>query len=63
VLAPLVESGDLDPAIPGQIDTFDVVPTVLEWTADTAEAFDGYGACVSSSNICGAPLIGAAPPS
>lgn len=63
VLDPLVESGDLDPAIPPRIDTFDVKPTVLEWTPDTAEAFDGYGACVSSSNVCGAPLIGAAPPS
>lgn len=62
VLAPMVESGDLDPAIPGRIETFDVAPTVLEWTPEAAETFEGYGSCVSSSNVCGAPLIGAAPP-
>ncbi|MCX4246402.1 multiheme c-type cytochrome [Paraliomyxa miuraensis] len=59
----LVASGDLDPAFRDQITTFDVTPTVLEWTPDTATEFEGYGQCVSSSSSCGAPLIGAAPPS
>lgn len=59
----LIESGDLDPSIREQITTFDVRPTVLEWTPDAATEFAGYGACVSSSSVCGAPLIGAAPPS
>lgn len=59
----LVQSGDLDPAIRDQITTFDVAPTVLEWTPETADEFEGYGQCVSSSSVCGAPLIGAAPPS
>lgn len=63
VLGSLVESGDLDPAVLERITTFDVAPTVLEWTPEAAESFEGYGACVSSSNVCGAPLIGAAPPS
>jgi hypothetical protein len=63
VLDSLVESGDLDPAVRDRITTFDVAPTVLEWTPDEADQFEGYGACVSSSNVCGAPLIGAAPPS
>jgi len=62
VLDSLIESGDLDPIYRERMQTFDVAPTVLEWTPDTAEDFDGYGACVSSSNTCGAPLIGAAPP-
>ena len=63
VLDPLVESGDLDPAVRDQLRTFDVVPTVLEWTPEAADEFEGYGPCVSSSNVCGAPLIGAVPPS
>jgi hypothetical protein len=63
VLDSLVESGDLDPAVRDRITTFDVAPTVLEWTPAEADELEGYGACVSSSNVCGAPLIGAAPPS
>lgn len=62
VLQDLVDTGDLDPMWLERIQTFDVAPTVLEWTAEAAEEFDGYGPCVSSSNVCGAPLIGAAPP-
>jgi Cytochrome c554 and c-prime len=63
VLDSLIESGDLDPGVRDQITTFDIAPTVLEWTPEAAESFDGYGPCVSSSNVCGAPLIGATPPS
>jgi hypothetical protein len=63
VLDSLVRSGDLDPAVLDQIGTFDVEPTVLEWTPAEADEFEGYGPCVSSSNVCGAPLIGAPPPS
>jgi hypothetical protein len=62
VLDELVESGDLDPAIRDAMPLFDVAPTVLEWTPDVAETFDGYGPCVSSSDVCGAPIVGAAPP-
>lgn len=61
VIDSLIDSGDLDPLYRERIDTFDVEPTVLEWTADVAEDFDGYGACVSSSSVCGAPMVGAAP--
>jgi Cytochrome c554 and c-prime len=63
VLDDLIESGDLDPAVRDRLTTFDVEPTVLEWTPAVAEEHEGYGPCVSSSNVCGAPLIGAAPPS
>lgn len=62
VLGDLVETGDLDPMWLDRIQTFDVEPTVLEWTLPEAEVFEGYGPCVSSSNVCGAPLIGAEPP-
>ncbi|MCA9652944.1 MAG: hypothetical protein H6712_25455 [Myxococcales bacterium] len=58
----LIATGDLAPGWRDQMQTFDVAPTVLEWSEAEAEAFDGYGTCVSSSNVCGAPLIGAAPP-
>lgn len=60
VLRDLVDSGDLDPIYVERMETFDVAPTVLEWTPDAAEVTDdAYGPCVSSSNVCGAPLIGA----
>ncbi|MCA9705728.1 MAG: hypothetical protein KDK70_07765 [Myxococcales bacterium] len=62
VLDSLVESGDLDPAVRDRITTFDVPPTVLEWTPDAAETFEVYGACISSSSVCGAPLVGAPTP-
>ncbi|WP_181233096.1 multiheme c-type cytochrome [Enhygromyxa salina] len=60
VLAELVASGDLDPAVVERASTFDVAPTVLEWTAETAVASSGevdYGSCVSSSPGCGAPAL------
>lgn len=62
VLDDLVQSGDLDPAIRDAMPLFDVAPTTLEWTPATAETFDGYGPCVSSSDVCGAPVVGAALP-
>jgi hypothetical protein len=62
VLDELIDSGDLDPAIRDAMQTFDVAPTVLEWTPTTAQMYDDYGPCVSSSNVCGAPIIGAAMP-
>ena len=62
VIDDLIESGDLDPAIRDAIPTFDVEPTVLEWTPDTAQPYDGYGPCINSSESCGAVVIGADPP-
>ncbi len=62
VLDSLIASGDLDPSVRDQIRTFDVAPTVLEWTPEVAETFEDYGPCVSSSNVCGAPIIGAPMP-
>lgn len=63
VLDSLVDSGDLDPAIREAMPLFDVAPTVLEWTPETAVDFDGYGPCVDSNpNVCGAALVGAALP-
>lgn len=62
VLDDLVQSGDLDPAIRDAMPVFDVAPTVLEWTPAVAEEFEGYGPCVSSSDRCGAPIVGAPPP-
>ena len=59
VLDSLIESGDLDPAVRDAMPVFDVEPAVLEWTPETAETFDDYGPCVSSSSVCGAPIIGA----
>jgi hypothetical protein len=58
ILQELVDSGDLDPAVLDNTTTFDVAPTVLEWTPETAEPSMGmvdYGTCVSSSPGCGAP--------
>jgi hypothetical protein len=58
VLQDLVDSGDLDPAFLANTSTFDVAPTVLEWTPATAEPSMGmvdYGTCVSSSPGCIAP--------
>lgn len=64
VLDDLVASGDLDPSVRDAMSTFDVAPTVLEWTPEEAgDPQDGYGLCVSSSNVCGAPIVGANPPS
>ncbi|KIG12959.1 cytochrome c family protein [Enhygromyxa salina] len=60
VLEALVQSGDLDPAVVERASTFDVAPTVLEWTPETATASTGmvdYGSCVSSSPGCGAPAL------
>jgi hypothetical protein len=60
ILEELVASGDLDPAIVEQMPTFDVAPTVLEWTPETATASAGmidYGTCVSSSPGCSAPAL------
>jgi hypothetical protein len=62
VLDSLIGSGDLDPAIRAAMPIFDYEPTVLEWTPDAATEYEGYGPCVSSSNACGAPAIGADPP-
>ena len=56
----LVASGDLDPAVLEQFSTFDVAPTVLEWTPETATPSTGeidYGSCVSSSPGCAAPAL------
>jgi hypothetical protein len=55
VLDSLVESGDLDPAIRAAMPVFDIAPTVLEWTPETAIAYEGYGPCMSTSVRCGAP--------
>jgi hypothetical protein len=60
ILDELVESGDLDPAVLDRFTTFDVAPTLLEWTAETATPSAGevdYGSCVSSSPGCSAPDI------
>jgi hypothetical protein len=60
VLDELVASGDLDPAVLERFTTFDVAPTLLEWTAETATPSTGevdYGSCVSSSPGCGAPEL------
>ena len=60
ILAEEVASGDLDPAIVEQFQTFDVAPTVLEWTPETATPSEGmvdYGTCVSSSPGCFAPAL------
>ncbi len=60
VLAELVASGDLDPAVVERFSTFEVAPTLLEWTPETATPSTGsvdYGSCVSSSPGCGAPAL------
>lgn len=60
ILADLVHSGDLDPAIVERFETFDVPPAGLSWTAADAEPSTGtidYGSCVSSSPGCKAPAI------
>jgi hypothetical protein len=70
VLDSLIDSGDLDPALRAQMQTFDYPSTVLEWTPDNLDECDPddarcptYGECVSSNGIgCGAPLIGAPKP-
>lgn len=62
VLDDLIESGDLDPEVRDTFETFTLPPTALEWTADNAKTIDAYGACVASSNTCGASLVGAAIP-
>jgi hypothetical protein len=58
ILAELVESGDLDPGVLENTSTFDVAPTMLEWTPEAAEPSTGmvdFGTCVSSSPGCVAP--------
>lgn len=62
VIDDLIDSGDLDPKFRDAIPTFDVEPTVLEWTPDAAVPYEGYGACVNSSDSCGAVIVGAALP-
>ena len=60
ILHELVESGDLDAAVVEQFSTFEVPPTVLEWTPETALPSMGevdYGSCVSSSPGCLSPDI------
>ncbi|MCA9684344.1 MAG: hypothetical protein KC457_19265, partial [Myxococcales bacterium] len=60
VLHELVESGDLDPAVLDWSATFEVAPTVLEWTSASAKPSTGdvdYGSCVSSSPGCAAPEL------
>lgn len=60
ILAELVQSGDLDPAIVDAFETFDVPPAALSWTAADAEPSEGevdYGTCVSSSAGCKSPAI------
>ncbi|PRQ02331.1 hypothetical protein ENSA5_24220 [Enhygromyxa salina] len=60
ILAELVASGDLDPAVLDATSTFDVAPAVLEWTPELAVDSTGavdYGSCVSSSPGCGAPAL------
>jgi hypothetical protein len=60
ILAELVESGDLDPGVVERFETYDVAPTLLEWTAASAEPSAGsvdYGSCVASSPGCVAPAL------
>ena len=60
ILVDLVESGDLDPALLEQFETFEVPPASLEWTAAEAVPSAGevdYGTCVSSSPGCKSPFI------
>ncbi|MFV8755556.1 multiheme c-type cytochrome [Nannocystaceae bacterium ST9] len=60
VLDELVASGDLDPAVVERFEIYEVAPTLLEWTAQTATPSTGevdYGSCVSSSPGCGAPAL------
>lgn len=60
VLLALVESGDLDPAVVERFETFEVAPSVLAWTPQTATPSLGevdYGSCVSSSPGCIAPQL------
>jgi hypothetical protein len=60
VLADLVASGDLDPAVVEQFETYEVPPASLDWTPDTATPSTGdvdYGTCVSSSPGCKSPFI------
>jgi cytochrome c5 len=59
VLDDLIASGDLDLEVRDTIPTFTPPPTALEWTMDTAVTLAPYGPCVSSSNTCGASLVGA----
>jgi len=62
VMDSLIDSGDLDASFRDKIPTFDVEPTVLEWTPGVAVEYDGYGRCVNSSDSCGAVVVGAALP-
>ncbi len=60
ILDALVASGDLDPSLVDRFTTFEVAPTLLEWTPETATPSLGdvdYGSCVSSSPGCNAPDI------
>lgn len=57
ILAELVDSGDLDPAIVDVFETFDVPPAALQWTLEEAEPSDDYGTCISSSPGCGSPFL------
>jgi hypothetical protein len=60
ILLELVASGDLDPAVVEQFETFEVPPANLEWTAAEAVPSEGevdYGSCVSSSPGCASPFI------
>ncbi len=56
VLADLVATGDLDPAVAAAMETFDVPPVSLVYTPDTAEPSATYGACVHSGDVCRSPF-------
>ncbi|MEM6997199.1 MAG: multiheme c-type cytochrome, partial [Myxococcota bacterium] len=62
VIDSLIESGDLDASFRDTMPTFEVAPTVLEWTPAVAIEYEGYGPCVNSSDSCGAVIVGAASP-
>lgn len=58
ILHELVASGDLDAGVLEQLQTFDVAPSMLTWTPETATPSAGmvdFGTCVSSSPGCIAP--------
>jgi hypothetical protein len=59
VLDDLIASGDLDPAVRDSITTFTSPPTDLEWTTASAVVVEPYGACIASSPVCGATIVGA----
>lgn len=63
ILAELVDSGDLDPAIADAMATYTVEPSVLTWTPELGEVnedpevAEAYGTCVSSSPGCVTPEL------